>query len=59
MIKDNCYIIVGTDPIEKRDVLIKSYKNLKLALWDIDFFNLMYTDIRIYKKVIENGEQCK
>ena len=59
MIKDNCYIIVGTDPIEKRDAVLKNYKNLKAALWDADFFALMYTDIRIYKKIIENGEQCK
>ena len=57
--KENNYLLIGTHPIEKRNVVIKEYKNLKQAMWDLDFFSLMFIDVRVYKKIVENGEQVK
>ena len=44
------YIIVADGEI------IKSYKTFKEAMWDMDFFQLMYHEVCIYQQVVKNGE---
>ena len=44
------YIIIADGEI------IKSYKTFKEALWDMDFFQLMYNEVSIYRQVVKNGE---
>ena len=36
--------------------IIKSYKTLKEAMKDIDFFQLMYHEVCIYQNIVKNGE---
>lgn len=44
------YIIIADGEI------IKSYKTFKEAMWDMDFFQLMYNEVCIYQQVVKNGE---
>ena len=44
------YIIVADGEI------IKTYKTFKEAMWDMDFFQLMYHEVCIYQQVVKNGE---
>ena len=44
------YIIIADGEI------IKSYKTFKEAMWDMDFFQLMYNEVSIYQQVVKNGE---
>ena len=44
------YIIIADGEI------IKSYKSFKEAMWDMDFFQLMYNEVCIYQQVVKNGE---
>ena len=44
------YIIIADGEI------IKSYKRFKEAMWDIEFFQLMYHEVCIYQQVVKNGE---
>ena len=48
---DNRYVIIGDGKV------VKFYKTLKEALWDYEFFTLMYSEILIYQLVIKDGEQ--
>lgn len=36
--------------------IIKSYKTLKEAMKDVDFFQLMYHEVCIYQNIVKNGE---
>ena len=36
--------------------VIKSYDSFKKAMWDIEFFQLMYKEVTIYQQVVKNGE---
>lgn len=47
------YVIIADGEI------IKSYKTLKEAMWDLDFFQLMYKEVSIYRKVVQNGDPVK
>ncbi len=48
---NNRYVIIGDGKV------IKFYKTLKEALWDYEFFTLMYSEVFIYQLVIKDGEQ--
>lgn len=47
------YIIIADGEI------IKSYKNLKDAMYDVSFFELIYKEIKVYQQIVCNGEQVK
>lgn len=47
------YIIIADGEI------VKSYKNLKDAMYDVSFFELIYKDIKVYQQIVCNGEQVK
>lgn len=36
--------------------IIKSYTTFKQAMWDVDFYKLMYKEVTIYQQVVKNGE---
>lgn len=44
------YILIGDWQI------IKSYKTFKEAMWDLGFYQLMYSDVRIYQLAVQNEE---
>lgn len=50
------YAIIGTDIIDNKNEVIKTYDNFKKAMWDLDFYGLMYKDVKIYKLIVKNGE---
>ena len=36
--------------------IIKSYKSFKEAMWDMEFFQLMYHEVSIYQQIVKNGD---
>ena len=44
------FIIVGDGQV------LKSYRTFKAACWDLNFYQLMYHEVKIYQLVIQDND---
>lgn len=51
--KPDKYILVGDGEI------VKQYDNFNSAVWDIEFYQLMYKEVKLYQLVIQNATVIK
>lgn len=35
---------------------VKTYTDFKSAMWDVEFFQLMYKEVVVYQMILKNGD---
>lgn len=44
------YVIIADGEV------VKTYPTFKAAMWDVEFFQLMYKEVAVYQMILKNGE---